>query len=170
MSTPNSSKKQSESEDINTFSEEATAFAKLLLDETSLAKVEEFIPNENGQELTLLELPENEFMRSKRCTDIMYCREIMCTILNMCFKVSRYIKSCYRYGDILAVNNDTTLTLSISELFGWLQRLSNEVKRDLKEKLLPPSSTYLESMDHILFNLRAVAVNISYNQLVPNSY
>ena len=94
----------------------------------------------------------------------------MYTILNMWFKLSRYIESYYRYDDILAVNNDTTVTLPISELFSWLDKLSNEVKRDYKGKVLPPSSTYQKSMDHIIYHLWAVAVNIDYNLLIPNSY
>ena len=66
----------------------------------------------------------------------------MYTIINMCFKVSRYLESYYRYDDILAVNNDLTVTFGISTIFDWIESLSNEVKRDLKGKILPPSSKY----------------------------
>ena len=141
MSAPNSHEHGSQDEDINTYSEEPTVSAELVLDETSQSEVDETISYRNGQELTSLEVSEFEFVRSKRCTDIVHCREIMYKITNKCFKASRYIESYYRYDDILAVNNDTTVTLPISELFGWLNRLSNEVKRDLKENIIPPSST-----------------------------
>ena len=158
MSAPSSPERGSECEDINTFSEESTASAELVLNETSLGEVEELIPNENGQELTSLEVSEFQFIRSKPCTDILHCREIMYTIINICFKISQYIESDYRHDDILAVNNDTIATLPISELFGWIEKLSNEVKRDLKANMLPPSSTYQESVDHIMYHLRAIAV------------
>ena len=66
----------------------------------------------------------------------------MYTVINMCFKVSRYIESYYCYDDILAVNNDTTRTLKISDLFVWLDKLANEVKRDLKEKISSFNGSY----------------------------
>ena len=125
MSAPNSPEQGSHGEDINTYSE---VHAEHVLDEASQCEVDEPISDENGQELTPLEIPENEFLRSKRCTNIVHCREIMYTILNMCFKVSRYIESYYRYDD-LAVSNGTTQTLLISDIFDWIDRLSNEVKR-----------------------------------------
>ena len=121
------------------------------LDEASLDEVNELDLNENGQELTSLGFPDLGFLEGKQCKDILHCREIMYTVINTCFKVSRYIESYYRYDDILAVNSD---------LFAWLDKLSNEVKRDLKENILPPSNTFQASMDHIIWNLRAVAVNI----------
>ena len=170
MAAPNSSEQKSEGEDINTLSEEVTASAKLVLDETSLDEVDEINLSENGQKLTSLGFPDLEFIGRERFKNILHCLEIMYTVINMCFKVSRYIESFYRHDDVLAVNNDVTRTLSISDLFAWLEKLFNEVKRNLKEKILPPFITYQEIMDHILYNLRAVAVNIDYNLLIPNSY
>ena len=64
----------------------------------------------------------------------------------------------------------TYLKLSISELYTWLERIFNQVKRDLKQKILPNSKTYEESMETILYNLRAVAVNIDFSTLTPKSY
>ena len=88
----------------------------------------------------------------------------------MCFKVSRYLESYCRHDDILAVNNDLSVILGISTIFDWIENLFNEVKRDLKGKILLPSIKYKESMDLILNNLRAVAVNIDYNLLKEGSY
>ena len=91
MSAPNSPERGNQGEDIIASSEELN----------NSAQVDELILSKNGQELTSLEVSEFEFVN---------CREIMYTVLNMCFKVSRYIESYYRYDDVLAVNNDTTQT------------------------------------------------------------
>ena len=52
MLTPNSPERGSESEDIDTCSEEAMASAELVLDETSLCEVEETHLEQIQQELT----------------------------------------------------------------------------------------------------------------------
>ena len=62
------------------------------------------------------------------------------------------------------------MTLGISTIYQWLENLYHEVKRDLKEDILPPSSKYKDSMNLILNNLRAIGVNIDYNLLQGNSY
>ena len=102
--------------------------------------------------MTSEEVLEFEFIMSKRCTNITHRREVMCTVLNMFFKVSRYLETYYRYDDILAVNNGTTQTLLISNLFDWIDRLTNEIKRDLKDKILPASVRYKDSIDLIIHN------------------
>ena len=51
-------------------------FAELVLDEASLGEVDELDLNENGQELAPLEFPDLEFLESKRCADIIHCREM----------------------------------------------------------------------------------------------
>ena len=76
------------------------------------------------------------FIMSKPCSDITHCGEIFYTVLNMCFKTSRYLELYYRYDDILAVNNDLTVSYYVPTIFGWIDKLSNELKRDLKEKIL----------------------------------
>ena len=108
MSAPNTLEHKSESEDINTCSEEAMASAELVFNETSLGEVDELNLNKNGQELAPLGFHDIEFLENKQCKDVLHCREIIYTAINMCFKVSRHIESYYRYDDILAANNDTT--------------------------------------------------------------
>ena len=120
--------------------------------------------------MTSANFPDLNFLESDSCTKIIHCRDICYTIIITCFSISRFIESYYRYDDVLAVNLDLSKTLSISELYTWLERIFNQVKRDLKEKILPPSQTYEESMETILYNLRAVAVNIDFSMLIPKSY
>ena len=60
----------------------------------------------------------------------------MYTIINMCFKISRYLESYYRYDDILAVNNDLNVTLGILTVYEWLKDLYHLEKNDLKGDFL----------------------------------
>ena len=46
------------------------------LDDTSLAGLEESTPAEIGQELTSEDIPEFDFVVSRRCADIAHCRDI----------------------------------------------------------------------------------------------
>ena len=93
----------------------------------------------------------------------------MYVILNICFKVSRYLESYYRYVDLLAVNNKLTETLQISTSFAWVSKLAKKVKRDLEEHALPPTSTYKDSLDLILNNPGVVMENIERFRSDPSS-
>ena len=134
MSIPNNPDHESEGEDDDSLLEEATVTAELALVETRSGEVEELNPTENGQELTSGNFPDVHFLESKQCTNIVHCRDVLYIIINTCFGVSRFIESYYRHDDVLAVNNDLTRTLSIFDLLGYVAKLTNEVKRDLKEK------------------------------------
>ena len=96
MSTLNGSEHGSEAEDANSFSAEATATAEHVLDDANPDEVEELNLTENGEELTSEIIPELHFLESKRCTNIVHCRDIMYTIINSCYKISRFIESYYR--------------------------------------------------------------------------
>ena len=109
---------------------------------------------------------------SKRCTNTTHCQDIiMYGILNICFKINRYLESRYSYDDVLAVNNNSNLLLPISkETLPMISILANNIKRNLEEHILLPSITYKESLDVILDNLRATAVNIDHYRLDPGFY
>ena len=81
MSAPNSPEQRSEGEEVDPFSEEATASAELVFDEASLGEVDELDLNKNGHELAPLEFLDLELLEIKQCTDIIHCREIMYTII-----------------------------------------------------------------------------------------
>ena len=130
MSTPNSPEPRSGGEDNETFSEVATATAELAIVETSSGEVVETNPTENGQELTSGVIPDVHFLESNQCINIVHCRDICYTIINNCFGLSRFLESYYRHDDVLAINNDLTRTLSISDLYSYISKLTNEVKRD----------------------------------------
>ena len=128
MSIPNSSEQKLGGEDNEILLEVATATAELALVETSSGEVVETNPTEIGQELTSRIIPDVHFLESNQCNNIVHCRDICYTIINNCFGLTRFLESYYRYDDVLAVNNDLSRTLSISDLYCYITKLPTKSK------------------------------------------
>ena len=104
----------SESQELGKQVEDNSSSSEVLEDtfenslvKTSLSEVDTFIPKQE-EELRSVDESKLGFYMSKRCTNITHCRDIMYDILNICFLLSRYRESYYRYDDMLAVSNDQT--------------------------------------------------------------
>ena len=86
-------------------------------------------------------------------------------ILSICFKISLYLESYYRYDDILAVNNDPRN----STLLTGSARLLTPPK-NLEEYILLQSFKYKGVLELILNNLRVVMINIDHYRLEQGCY